>query len=229
VAAAFIMLLLVGFGLGELSESTAAASDLDAVRDVASDRSSQLTAIAHAASAAGAAFVLVPLTLVICVLLWRRARRTSALAIAISFAGATALSSLDKLLVARPRPPVHHLEAVTSWSFPSGHTTETTAFCLALLLTFLATRPGRTLAVLATLAAAAAVTAVALSRIYLGVHYPTDIAGGLVLGGGWTLIIYALLSKAHHLDGARATLLKHDRPDHQETPVLQASKPADEA
>jgi undecaprenyl-diphosphatase len=206
MAAAFITLLLLGFGLGELSESTAAASDLDAVQDVASDRSAPLTTLAHIASTAGSAFVLVPITLIICGLLWQRGARSTALFIAISFAGATAISSLDKILVGRPRPPVRHLEAVTSGSFPSGHTTEATAFCAALLLTFLATRPRRGLAVLAAIVAAAAVAAVAFSRIYLGVHYPTDIAGGLVLGGGWTVIVYALLSKADRGRDTQATV-----------------------
>ncbi len=201
LAAAFILLLLVGFGLGELTESTATASDLDAVRDVASVRSVPLTALAHAASAAGSALALVPLALIICVHLWRHARRTRAWAIAISFAGATAISTLVKLLVARPRPPVHHLEAASSSSFPSGHTTQTTAFCLALLLGFLATKPRRALTGLAALAAVAAVAAVALSRIYLGVHYPTDIAGGVVLASGWTVIAYALLARSHSRDG----------------------------
>jgi undecaprenyl-diphosphatase len=109
-------------------------------------------------------------------------------------AGGIAISSLDKVLVSRGRPPVLHLETVTSASFPSGHTTETTAFCLALLLTVLAGRPPRILGVLTPLATVATVAGVAMSRIYLGVHYPTDIIGGVVLGGGWTVLVYGLIS-----------------------------------
>jgi undecaprenyl-diphosphatase len=164
------------------------------VRDVASDRSAPLTAIAHAFSWAGSGVVLVPLALIVCVLLWRRARTRSALLIAISMAGGIAISSLDKVLVSRGRPPVLHLETVTSASFPSGHTTETTSFCLALLLTVLAGRPPRILGVLTPLATVATVAGVAMSRIYLGVHYPTDIIGGVVLGGGWTVLVYGLIS-----------------------------------
>lgn len=196
MAAAFVVLLLAGLGLGELSESIATGPDLNAVRDVTSDRSGLLTAIAHAFSRAGSSVVLVPLALVTCAVLWRRGRANSALAVAISVAGATAISSLDKLLVGRPRPPVHHLEAVSSASFPSGHTTQTTAFCLALLLIYLTSRPSRTLTVLAALTTGTAIAAVATSRIYLGVHYPTDIAAGLVLGGGWTVLVHRLLSNS---------------------------------
>ena len=205
MAGAFVILLLAGFGLGELSESIATGPDLDAVRDLASDRSGLLTAIAHACSRAGSSVVLVPLALVTCAILWRRGRANSALVVAISVAGATAISSLDKLLVRRPRPPVHHLEAVSSASFPSGHTTQTTAFCLALLLIFLASRPSRMLIVLATLTAGTAIAAVATSRIYLGVHYPTDIAGGLVLGGGWTVLIRVLISHFRRCDASDQT------------------------
>lgn len=195
LAVSFTVLLLAGFGLGELSEAIATGADLDAVRDVAADRSGQLTATAHAFSRFSSGVVLVALALITCALLWWRAQARSALTIAISVAGAIAISSLDKVLVARTRPPVRHLEAVSSGSFPSGHTTETTAFCLALLLAFLATKPSRGLTPLATLVTVGAVAGVAFSRIYLGVHYPTDIAGGLILGGGWTVLVYALRSR----------------------------------
>lgn len=206
MAAAFVVLLLAGLGLGELSESIATGPDLNAVRDVTSDRSGLLTAIAHAFSRAGSSVVLVPLALVTCAVLWRRGRANSALAVAISVAGATAISSLDKLLVGRPRPPVHHLEAVSSASFPSGHTTQTTAFCLALLLIYLTSRPSRTLTVLAALTTGTAIAAVATSRIYLGVHYLTDIAAGLVLGGGWTVLVHRLLSNSRRGDAADKTV-----------------------
>jgi undecaprenyl-diphosphatase len=129
--------------------------------------------------------------------------------IVISMAGGIAISSLDKVLVARVRPPVHHLDAVSTASFPSGHTTETTAFCLALLLMVLASRPRRMLAVLTSLAAVATVAAVAMSRVYLGVHYPTDIVGGALLGGGWTVLVYILLSR---------TRRSHDPKTHRPEP-----------
>jgi len=205
LAAGFITLLLAGFGFGELSESIATGQDLAAVRDVASDRFGQLTAIAHAFSQPGSSVVLVPLALITCAVLWRRGRATRALTVAISVAGAIAISSLDKVLVARIRPPVHHLEAVSSASFPSGHTTQTTAFCLALVLTLLAKRPPRMHGLLAVLAAVGAVAAVATSRIYLGVHYPTDIAGGVVVGGGWTVLVYMLLSHPRRGDPSKTT------------------------
>jgi membrane-associated phospholipid phosphatase len=63
--------------------------------------------------------------------------------VAASVLGAFAISNLDKLLVARPRPPVPHLETVSTASFPSGHGTEASARLLALLIAFLLTKPRR--------------------------------------------------------------------------------------
>ena len=138
-----LALVLAGWALGELSRSVLTMSDLDAVRDVASERSSQLTAIAHVLSAFGSGYVVAPLAVVVAVLLFARGRRTAALAIAVSTLGAAAISTSDKLLVGRPRPPVEHLEAVSTASFPSGHTTTAAAFYLALLIVLIAVRPRR--------------------------------------------------------------------------------------
>jgi undecaprenyl-diphosphatase len=126
---------------------------------------------------------------VLCALLYRRGRSTDAVVVAVITLGATGMANLDKVLVGRPRPPVHHLEAVASASFPSGHATQASAFYLSALLILLAGRPPRALAIAAALATAALVAGVALSRVYLGVHYPSDVAGGLLLGATWSVLV----------------------------------------
>jgi undecaprenyl-diphosphatase len=184
----WIALVLAGWGLGELSVSAARGADVDAVKDVAADRTGLLTAVAHVLSFIGSGYVIVPLAVLITVVLYARSDKGKAYAIALSVAGAMALSSLVKVLVDRARPPVHHLEAVSSASFPSGHATQSTAFFLALLLAWLAVRGGTRWRALAITAAALLIVAVALSRVYLGVHYPTDVAAGILLGGAWALL-----------------------------------------
>jgi undecaprenyl-diphosphatase len=206
---AWIMLVLVGWGLGELSRSAAQASDLDEVQDVAAGRSPLLTTLAHALSFAGSGYVIVPLAVVVCVILYHHGRRVDAYAVALSVLGAMALSSVVKPIVDRSRPPVHHLEAVSSASFPSGHATQSTAFYLALLMALFTGRPPRVRAATA-IATAILIIAIAISRVYLGVHYPTDVVAGVLLGGTWSVITRRVLSASTGF-ASRWPLARQDR------------------
>jgi len=93
----------------------------------------------------------------------------------------------------RQRPTLlEHLEVVTSTSFPSGHATA--AASIYLTLAFVASRGRRFRAHRGALLGAAAVTATAIgaSRVYLGVHWPTDVLSGLALGTAWACAAEAI-------------------------------------
>jgi undecaprenyl-diphosphatase len=180
---------LVGWGIGELLPSVLASADLNAVRDVAAERSGIVTQAARVVTWAGSAFLLVGLALIICPALGRAGLRREAFAVAFSLGGAMLIAAWVKLLVSRPRPPVEHLQAVTSSSFPSGHATQTSAFWLSLVLILHTAGALPTITGVAAGFALLIVLVVAASRVYLGVHYPSDVAAGALLGTGWALYV----------------------------------------
>jgi membrane-associated phospholipid phosphatase len=95
------------------------------------------------------------------------------------------LTLLVKQVMARERPIACFRVPESGYGFPSGHTMGATclAFALGFVLWRCAARPG--LKVLGTVALGVGVAAIALSRLILGVHYPTDVLGSLLLGTAW--------------------------------------------
>lgn len=116
-------------------------------------------------------------------LFWRK-QRWSALAMVIAPPLAGATSSLLKEIFSRARPEiVPQLDVVTNLSFPSGHATNVMA--TALLAALLIPQTRRPFWVLIALSAAAIV---GMSRILLGVHWPSDVLGGWCWGAGFALL-----------------------------------------
>lgn len=124
-------------------------------------------------------------------LLFTGSRRTGLL-IAISVIGGTVISMTLKALFDRPRPDFTGAVDVFTSSFPSGHATTSAVVYLTigvLLAQRASTWPARALYILGAIIL---VGAVGLSRIYLGVHFPTDVLAGWSLGAAWALICLAV-------------------------------------
>ena len=134
--------------------------------------------------------VLVPVTLGGVFLLWRRGTgRHARYLLAFAFWGRVVVD-LVKLMIARLRPDeMPQLAETFSASFPSGHAANSTiTYCaIALLLA-----PGRRWALGLALALAAVI---GLSRLLLGVHWPSDVVGGWALGLLWTLALHRLVGQ----------------------------------
>jgi membrane-associated phospholipid phosphatase len=95
------------------------------------------------------------------------------------------LTLIVKHVVQRERPIAFFRVPESGYGFPSGHTMGATclAFALGFILWRCAARPG--LRALGTVALVAGVAVIALSRLILGVHYPTDVLGSILLGTAW--------------------------------------------
>ncbi|MDX6424392.1 MAG: hypothetical protein QOI67_1863 [Gaiellaceae bacterium] len=144
---------------------------------------------------AGNAVVLSALVLAVGVVLWRRGRANDAAFLVVAFFGAEVVNGALKLAFHRPRPELAFLHLET-YSFPSGHSTAVTAVfgALAFLLWPATRTPRRRVALVA--AAVCLIALVGFSRLYLGVHYLSDVLGGFALGATWLslcLFVYAYL------------------------------------
>lgn len=187
-AAVLLVLVLLGWGVGELTQLRQ-GPDLHFVQEVAEQREPVSTALARGLSWAGSSAVIALLAVVSSVGLWLAHRHRAAALVAFATAGAAVIVNLDKLLVGRPRPPVEQLVTAGHSSFPSGHVTLSAAFYLSLLIVLLSRRPSRAITIAAATATVLLVGGIALSRVYLGVHYPTDVTGGILLGASWAVLL----------------------------------------
>ncbi|MGQ2967537.1 MAG: phosphatase PAP2 family protein [Allorhizobium sp.] len=137
-------------------------------------------------TALGGVTVLTLLVTLVVVYLALRQKYRTALFVTASILGGWALSSAMKLGIARPRPEVvQHLVEVTDMSFPSGHAmlSAITYLTLGAMLSRLEERAS--LRYFFPLVAVVLTMIIGLSRIYLGVHYPTDVLGGWAAGMVW--------------------------------------------
>jgi undecaprenyl-diphosphatase len=142
----------------------------------------------------GSGYALFPLAAIFGFVLWPRGARWAGFYLIAALAG-WGLSSALKALFARPRPTVTtHLDGAGWWSFPSGHTMESTIVLgLGLLLVTggMASRPA---ARRIRLLGAVVLAAIGFSRVYLGVHYPSDVLAGWLAGGAYVAAALAAFS-----------------------------------
>lgn len=138
-----------------------------------------------ASAVGGTAGRLVLLALALGALSWA-GRRKSVYWLAAMMAGGTALNLILKQIFAAPRPDLlPHLDIVHTYSFPSGHAAGNMMVFGALAM--LIARPA------GYRAAAAIIALIGISRVWLGVHWPSDVIAGWIEGVGWLALCRAWL------------------------------------
>jgi undecaprenyl-diphosphatase len=106
------------------------------------------------------------------------------------FSGTLVMAAL-KMLFSRPRPDiVPHLEIVTTTSFPSGHSMLSAIVYLTLGAMLAQILTGHRLKIYSLLIASGLTFIVGISRVFLGVHYPTDVLAGWAAGLAWALLCW---------------------------------------
>lgn len=135
---------------------------------------------------------LVTLGLLAAFLLARRGRVRAAVILAISAFGAELFDQALKALFRRPRPEAFFGMSPANYSFPSGHSVESCCFygVLAAIVAVNARSQGERIGI--WVMASLITLAVGISRIYLGVHYPTDVLGGYTAAVVWVSIVWTV-------------------------------------
>ena len=199
--AGFGAALLLVSGFLELSENVAWRSGEEpglerAVRAVlvafASVRRPLLTAAALDLTALGSPLVLGLFTILLAWTLARFGRGRSAAVLVLAAASAGAWTAVLKRIFERPRPDVvPRLVEVTGLSYPSGHSLGGAAVYVTAALLVAARASGARERAGIMVIGVALVVAIGMSRVYLGVHYPTDVLAGLSFGTAWALLLLA--------------------------------------
>ncbi|MBO0589329.1 phosphatase PAP2 family protein [Sporosarcina sp. E16_8] len=148
-----------------------------------------LTSIMKVFSWIGSGLVVAAIALIGFIVLYfvLRYRHQAFLLIAV-IAGSVILNRLLKIYFKRERPEIHRIMDAKGFSFPSGHSMM--AFALYAIIAYIAWRNVKTTAsrVVLVLFTAFMIIMIGTSRIYLGVHYPSDIVGGFVASALWATI-----------------------------------------
>ena len=106
-----------------------------------------------------------------------------------AIAGGALVSTFLKWLYARTRPDVvEHLVGIDSASFPSGHAMNSAVVYLTLAVLLARTQTDRRVRIYLISVAMALTLAVGFSRVYLGVHWPSDVMAGWTVGGLWAVL-----------------------------------------
>jgi undecaprenyl-diphosphatase len=195
-AVASLVLVSLFIVLGALVAGQVIAIDRAVSLTLHAFASPPLTAAMRLVTRLGEAIVGVPLLVLLAARLWGQRRPGLAVLIVVSWLGGWAIDALAKLVFARARPTLFEwLTTAPGYSFPSGHTLS--AVVTFGLLAYLAGRE-RTRRQRTALAAGAVaiMLLVALSRIYLGVHYFTDVLGSFLVGSAWLLATVVVLRHA---------------------------------
>lgn len=141
----------------------------------------------------GSTVVLIFITLSTIVYLLLARKLAAALFVFAAIAGGQILSSVLKLGIDRPRPDlVSHLVEVHTLSFPSGHAmlSAVTYLTLGALLTHIL--PDRATKLYVLFLAVLVTFCVGVSRIYLGVHWPSDVLAGWCAGAAWAMLCWLI-------------------------------------
>lgn len=155
-------------------------------------RTPWLTTVAENVTIFGSLAVVAVVSAIAITALWLARRRSAALQIFVALAGSAIWVQLLKNVIQRARPDeLPPLVNASGFSYPSGHALTAAAGYLTLAIVCRRSIQSPALRIAVAVTAVVVVVLVGLSRIYLGVHYPSDVASGVLFGGAWAFLVAA--------------------------------------
>lgn len=193
---AVIFLALFAYLAGEMNEGDTRHFD-DTVRlFVHAHSSTELTRIMRFFSLIGSPLVVTLTALAACIVLWFAGHPRRAILIAVTAGGGSLLMWVLKMGFHRQRPePFFDTRLPASYSFPSGHAMLSFCLCLSAAALFSASQKKRLVRVAIWVFWVSLSGAIGYSRIYLGVHYPSDVVAGYLGALVWSLTVGSAYQK----------------------------------
>ncbi|MFQ5846570.1 MAG: LssY C-terminal domain-containing protein [Candidatus Methylomirabilales bacterium] len=187
IAFVYALLLLAGVAEDVLTSDPIVAADMRVANLLVAFRSRELTTFFLWVTLLGKWQIVLSVATAACVLLWLWRQEIYIAPLLVASIGSEAFTQLGKIVFQRPRPP---LAAYTeqSFSFPSGHATIAMAFYGFLAYLLIRNAKGWAVKVNTLFAGALAIILVGFSRLYLGVHYVSDVWGGYLVGAVWLIL-----------------------------------------
>jgi undecaprenyl-diphosphatase len=190
---AFVVAIFAFWGFVELADEVVAGEtqriDVAIMHWLNAQGTPRLDKVARSVTELGSGLVMAIMALLVSTFLWIHGQRRAVALLWIGLAGVYLMDEILKDLFARARPEVFTWRTLrpTGYAFPSGHSLNATVGYT--LFAFLVARleSTRRLRVGTFLVAALIILSVALSRVYLGVHYPSDVVGGMLVGFAWAM------------------------------------------
>ena len=209
----------------EVKEGATQGFDVAILEWMKTQHTPTMTRVATEITYLGTGTVVLMIVGVSALFLWHTEHKLSARLLLFAVAGSLVLNNVLKLYFGRQRPSVFDWEThASSSSFPSGHAMSATVCYGTVAYLVMRLQKHHLSRVATALAGFALIIAICATRLYLGVHYPTDVIGGIVLGIAWSGFCMAVLEASIVLGRRRAPqAVVDERPAPVET---AASSPA---
>lgn len=188
-------MLCIGFGVAfgyiasAIGNESIASFDTAIIGFVQGLETPWLTTVMKFFTWIGSGYVVVPIAVIgFSVLYFALHYRQQAFLLIVVIAGSVIFNTILKNYFKRERPEIYRILDANGFSFPSGHSMM--AFALYAIIAYIAWRNVKTMTsrVALLLFTAFMIIIIGVSRIYLGVHYPSDIIGGFTVSALWVTI-----------------------------------------